>query len=236
MILFDNFTLVDLTHPLSATIPTWDNSCGFQLNIGADKDEMVINTSAGTHIDAPSHFFDNKCTIDILPLKQLLAPVCVIDVSTKAHGDYALSLQDIHAYETAFGKIPKNCMVVGYTGWSRFWTDSKAYRNCDENGNMHYPVFSMEAIECLLERGIAGIAIDSFSPELIRVSQTSFPIHERLLNAEKYIIENLANGHLLSPKGTYMIALPLKVQKGGEAPARVIGLIPKEDSFIKPSQ
>jgi len=226
--LFDNFSFVDLTHPLSSTIPTWDNSCGFKLNIGTENDEIVMSTSSGTHIDAPSHFFERKCSVDLLPLKQLLVPVCVIDVSQKAHAHYALSVQDIQTYENVWGKITENCIVLGYTGWSRYWDDPKAYRNMDDEGNMHYPFFSMEAIEYLLARNIAGIAIDSFSPESIKVSQTSYPLHERLLKAEKYIIENLANGHLLPPKGAYILALPLKIQKGGEAPARVIGLIQKE--------
>jgi len=216
---FNNFTIVDLTHPLTSSIPTWDNSCGFRL----ENDEIILITSAGTHIDAPSHFFENKCSIDSLDIKQLIVPVCLIDVSNKANADYAISLQDIQNDEIDHGAITKNSIVVGYTGWSRNWSDPKAYRNADGNGNMQFPVFSIKAIEYLLEREIAGIAIDSFSPEPIN---SHYPIHELLLNEGKYIIENIANCQLLPRRGAYIIALPLKVQESGEAPARVIGLIP----------
>ena len=49
-----------------------------------------------------------------------------------------------------------------------------------------------------------------------------------LFKEKKYIIENIANGDLLPPKGAYVMALPLKIQNGGESPARVIALISKK--------
>lgn len=228
--LFENFTIIDLTHPLSSSIPIWDNSCGFHLKIGTDNDEIIINTSAGTHIDAPAHFFKEKCTIDAIPLNELLVPACVIDVSEKANAHYAISLNDIQNYEATYGHIVKNSFVIGYTGWSRHWNDAKAYRNADANGDMHFPIFSIRAIEYLLSKKIVGIGIDSFAPEPISFSNPSYPIHELLFKEGKYIIENMANCAFLPPRGAYIIALPLKVQKGGEAPARVIAIIPKQQA------
>ena len=226
--LLENFTLIDLSHPLSPTIPTWDNSCGFQLKVGIDNDEIIINTSAGTHIDAPSHFLEEQLTIDALPLQQLLVAACVIDVSSRATASYAISLQDIERYEADYGPILENSLIIGYTGWSRYWPDAKAYRNANANGEMQFPVFSIQAIEYLLQRKIAGIGIDCFSPEPIRLSNPSYPIHQMLFKEKKYIIENIANGNLLPPRGAYILALPLKTQNGGEAPARVIALVPKK--------
>lgn len=225
--LFENYILIDLSHPLSSSIPTWDNSCGFHLQIGQDNDEITVNTSSGTHLDAPSHFLEEKPTIDDIPLQQLLVPACVIDVSVKAKSDYAISLNDVYEYETKHGSIIENSLVIGYTGWSRYWTNPKAYRNVDANGEMQFPVFSIQAIAYLLQKRIAGVGTDCFSPELIRLSNPSYPIHQMLFKEKKYIIENIANCNLLPPKGAYIIALPLKVQNGGEAPARVIALVPK---------
>lgn len=225
--MFENFTIVDLTHPLNPNVPTWDNLCGFQLKIDENNDEIIMHTSTGTHIDAPSHFLEEKLAIDSLPLKQLLAPLCVINVSDKAIADYAISLDDIQKHESTYGAIVENSMVIGYTGWSRYWSNPTAYRNADENGDMHFPVFSLPAIAYLIDRKIAGIGIDSFSPEPISSSNPSFPGHKLLFKAGKYIIENVNNADLLPPKGGYIIALPLKIQNGGEAPARVIALMPK---------
>lgn len=45
-----------------------------------------------------------------------------------------------------------------------------------------------------------------------------------MLGADKYIIENMANVHQLNAKGDYIIALPIKIQDGTEAPIRLIGM------------
>ena len=220
-----NFTLIDLTHSLSPAIPIWDDSCGFEFKVGDNNDEVFMYTSSGTHIDAPSHFRTEEQTIDKLELEQLCAAACVIDVSDRATADYVISAEDMLAYEKTHGTIAENSLVIALTGWSRHWGDVKAYRNADANGDLHYPSFSMEAVVLLLKRGIVGIGIDTFSPELICRS-TSYPIHQLLFSKGKYIIENLANCHLLPPKGAHVIALPLKILNGGEAPARVIALVP----------
>ena len=54
---------------------------------------------------------------------------------------------------------------------------------------------------------------------------STFPGHKLLFSKNKYIIENMANLHKLPARGAYVIALPLKIEKGGEAPARVVGLV-----------
>jgi kynurenine formamidase len=228
---FDDFTIVDLSHSLHPGVPTWDDSCGFRLQMGKSDDEndvITMHTSTGTHIDAPSHSLEGKITVDSLPLTQLLGPAYVIDVSDRAIADYAISLADIQNYEATYGPIAENGIVIGYTGWSRYWSDTARYRSVEARGDTHFPVFSTSAIKYLLERKIAGIAIDTFSPDPIRSSNCIFPNHDLLFKAGKYIIENLTNVDLLPPRGSYIIALPMKIQKGGEAPARVIALIPKK--------
>lgn len=220
--MFEKYTLIDLTHSLNSKIPTWNDSCGFTLD---EEDKITTYTSSGTHIDAPSYFAAKSHSIDTLPLEQLLAPACVIDVSKKTSPSYQISPQDVLEYETTHGPIPKNSLVIAYTGWDRYWTDPKAYRNADAKGQMHFPTFGIETLELLLTRKIAGVAIDTLALESL--SSASFPGHRLLFEANKYIIENIANVSKLPPKGAFVIALPLKIEKGAEAPARVIGLIPK---------
>lgn len=116
----------------------------------------------------------------------------------------------------------EHSIVIGFTGWSRHWTNPKAYRNADANGHTHFPTFELSAIEALVKKKIAGVAIDTLALEPL---DSSFPAHKLLLGSSKYIIENIANAWELPPKGAYILALPLKIQKGPEAPARVIGLM-----------
>ena len=221
--LFDKFTMIDLTHSLASNIPTWDGSIGFRLQTEGENDQIIMNTSTGTHMDAPSLFFEKGTTIDSLALQELLVSACVLDVSKKVSASYVISIEDILEYETQYGPISENSLVIGYTGWSRYWSNPVAYRNADEKGIAHFPTFSIQSIEFLLTRKIAGIAIDTLALESL---SSTFPGHKLLLKAGKYIIENIANVFLLPPKEAYVIALPMKIQKGFEAPARVIGLVP----------
>lgn len=224
-----HFTVVDLTHVLNPDVPTWNGSCGYCLDVKSATDAMFhvqqikMHAGVGTHIDAPSHRFHGTASIDDIPLERLIAPACVIDVSKKAHQDYEISLDDVKNYEKAYGPIPENSLVIGYTGWDRFFGDPKKYRGEDAAGQMHFPAFSKEAAEELVKRKAAGIAIDTLSPDCLN---QSYPVHVAFLGAGKYIIENIANASKLPPQGAYIIALPINAKGATEAPARIIGLIP----------
>jgi kynurenine formamidase len=50
-------------------------------------------------------------------------------------------------------------------------------------------------------------------------------VHKQLLGAGKYILENVTNLEGLPAKGSFILALPLKIKGGTEAPVRLIGLI-----------
>lgn len=227
--LLEHFRMIDLTQPLHADVPTWSGSCGFCLEIKKDYDQLFrvnhleMDAGIGTHMDAPSHLIQGGLSIEKIPVDQLMTRACVIDVSSKAVADYEISIEDIEEYERNNGSIPKGSIVIGYTGWSRFWLDSTAYRNVDKKGQMHFPSFSALAAELLLTRDIAGIAIDTLSPDCL---DSSFSVHRLILGAGKIIIENIGDCSQIPPKGAYIIALPLRLEGSTESPLRVVGLIP----------
>ncbi len=224
------YTFVDLTHTITTSIPAWQGTDSFSTNIirdyhqGHRTQQFNIGSNTGTHLDAPAHFDKNATMIDAIPLDQLIAPACVIDVSSKVTDDYRISADDIKEFEQKHGPIPKGALVIGNTGWYKHWIEPKKYRNLDPHNVMHFPGFSLEAAELLLQRGIVGIAIDTLSPD---GSDTTFPVHKLLLRADKYIIENIDNPNQLPPTGAYVIALPLKIHDAVEAPMRIIGVVPK---------
>lgn len=228
--LFSQFNIVDLTHTLDSEAPTWGGQCGYHHKVIVDYPEacrvqsIEMNAGTGTHIDAPSHFIPGAMSAADIPVEQFIAPVYRIDVSKKAHADYYISCDDILDFEKQYGKIQSGGLVIGFTGWDRYWHDAGKYRNPDETGQMHFPGFSAESAELLLERNIVGLAIDSLSPDCLDLN---FPVHYSILGAGKYIVENLANCKLLSPVGSYSIILPVKTRDGTEAISRAIGLVPK---------
>jgi kynurenine formamidase len=227
----DFFKFIDLSHPLDPEMPTWGGSCGYRLEVKKDYDQVFLvhqiklHASAGTHMDAPCHRFEHHASIGDIPLDQLIAPVYVLDVSAKAHADYQISVEDIEDFEKIYGPISHGGLVIGYTGWERFWKTKDAYRNCDAQGIMRFPSFSEESARALMDRKIVGLGIDTFSPD---APSSDYPVHRLLLGAGIYIIENVANALKLPPCGASALALPLYAQGASEAPVRLIGAIPKK--------
>jgi kynurenine formamidase len=225
------FKIVDLSHTLTPSMPTWNGSCGFNYDIKLDYEgcltsvkfrvqQLKLHAGIGTHIDAPAHCVPGGISVADLDLNTLIAPCVVIDISDRAHADYILSPADIELFESAHGAIPPECFVIIHTGWERFWDDSKQYRN-----DMRFPSISKEAAEILMARNIVGVGIDTLSPDL---PTSNYPVHQLLLGSGKYIIENIKGANQLPPTGSYTFALPIKVQEGAEAPIRLVGLICKQ--------
>jgi kynurenine formamidase len=227
---FSSFKLLDLTHTLNSAAPTWSGNCGFNHHVIVDYPEacrvqsIEMNAGTGTHIDAPAHFIPGAKGAAEIALEDLFAPIFLIDVSEKVHADYYIDCEDILAFEKQYGKIAAGSLVIGYTGWDQYWHDPKKFRNPDETGQMHFPGFSARSAELLLERNIAGLAVDSLSPDCLDLN---FPVHYAILGAGKYIVENLANCRFLPPIGAYSIILPIKTEEGTEAVARAVALLPR---------
>lgn len=230
MTLLDQYKTIDLTHTFDPLMPTWTGRPGFRFEVKMDYEEgcrvlqYTCHAGVGTHIDAPSHFYRDGKTVAEIPLDHLIVPLCVIDVSKKRAPNLFILPQDIVAYESKWGEIEKGSLVCGYTGWDEFWNDTERYRNADAAGKMHFPGFSKEAAELLIARKVSGIGIDTLSPD---GSHAGFPVHEVVLGAGKYIVENVANLRAIPAKGATACVFPLKIQVGAESPIRCVALINK---------
>lgn len=226
------FSIVDLTHDLAEGIPIWpDGVIPFKHEMIEDygyKNYRCFKFSqsegVGTHIDAPAHFSENGRSISDLKCEELIAPICVIDVRAQVNRnvDYNIEAADIVNWEKRYGHMPEKCMVLGFTGWSQYWNNTLQYLNKDETGIMHFPGFSKGAAELLIERKIVGIGIDTLSIDA--GTSNDFIVHKLMLRGDKYQIENLVNLEQLPMNGAWIVALPIKIKGGTEAPARVIAL------------
>ena len=227
--MFEHYQWIDLTHPLNPAVPSWDGTCGFVSELVADYaqscrvQKLTLAAGIGTHMDAPAHFIPGAAAIADIPLSQLIVPVCVLDVSGKAHADYEITPEDVSEFEHQFGPIAAGCLVLAYTGWSQYWTNPAHYRNVDRNGVRHFPAFTAATAKLLVARQVVGIGIDTLSPDS---RDAAFPVHQVILGAGGYIIENVANAHLLPARGAYVLALPLKIVDGTESPMRLLGVLP----------
>lgn len=230
------FKIIDLTHTLSTKTPSWEGDCGFQHETVLDYascttevkfkvQKIHMYAGLGTHMDAPAHCIADGKTIDKLGLDDTCAPCIVIDVSKEAHECYQLPIAAISEFERQFGEIGDGSFVIIRTGWDSLWSKPEAYRN-----HLRFPSVSNDAALFLLNRNIVGLGIDTLSPD---TPNSGYPVHQAILGAGKYIVENVANSSKLPPRGSFSLALPLAIKDATEAPIRLIGLVQKIDDRLE---
>ncbi len=235
---------IDLTHAFDGETIFWPTETeGFKLTEiykGPSKGpegyfyaayRFCMAEHGGTHLDAPFHFAKQGETAAEIPLKRLIGPAIVIDVSAQAQDnpDYTLSVEDVTAWEKMHGKIPAGSIVLLRTGWSSYWPDRLAYLGDDTPGdasNLHFPSFGADAARLLVERGAATIGVDTASID--NGPSRNFLVHRITAAANVPGLENLTNLNRLPPTGSWVFALPVKIAGGSGAPARVVALVPGE--------
>jgi len=185
----------------------------------------------GTHLDAPIHFSRGKNTAEIIPLKQLLTRVYVIDISGKAaaNRDYRLTMADVRSFEAEHGEIVAGSSVLLRTDWSERWPNTKSYLGDDTPGDaskLRFPSFGIQAMQHLVEtRKVGLVGVDTASIDYGKT--TEFKVHQIVGGANIPALENLTNLSLLPPTGAFLIALPIKIEGGSGGPARVVSIVPK---------
>ncbi|HSR69270.1 MAG TPA: cyclase family protein [Acidobacteriota bacterium] len=239
-IIFDKVT--DLTYPFDEQTIYWPTAEGFEFHKGpegvTDKGYFYnANTfqaaeHGGTHLDAPYHFYEGGHKVGEIPPEQLTGPALVVDVSEQVSSDrdYLISLQDLQDWESSNGSIEEGDIVLLRTGFGRYWPDAEQYLGTAEKGqqavaSLSFPGLSEEAARWLAEeRRIAGVGIDTASIDFGR--SQDFTAHVALASRNVLIFENVANLDQLQPRGSYVVALPMKIQEGSGAPLRIIALTP----------
>jgi len=220
--------MIDLTHKITSDMPFWDDGCGFHLETSLDYagcegevrfrvQNLRFPAATGTHLDAPSHCIPGGKSIADIPLQRLEGPCVVLDASSRASEIYSVLPEDILRFEKNHGTIEPGTWVLFLTGWEKHWNDPSAYRN-----NLVFPSVSKAAAEILLKRDIAGLGIDTLSPDRPR---DGYPVHRLLLGNGKLIVENVAHLINLPPVGARLLVLPLKLEGATESPVRLVGIL-----------
>lgn len=239
---FDSLEWIDLSHAFDHSTPYWPTETGFQMDtVFAGYTEKGYYYSAfafsgaehgGTHIDAPIHFAEGKQTVDEIPLENLTGYGVVIDVrsSVEENRDYQIQVSDFEQWEATHGRIPDGAIILLHTGLDQYWPDHEMYLGTDVKGKegvalLHFPGLHPDAARWLVnERSIHAIGLDT--PSIDYGQSTEFMAHRILFEKNIPAFENLANLERLSPSGSYIVALPMKIKGGSGGPLRIIGLNP----------
>ena len=221
--------VTDLTHTFRAGFPVYTGDEPTRRTLkdyvpdGFYSQEWTFGEHSGTHVDAPGHFVPGARRVPQLRPDELLAPAVVIDISDRAasNPDAEVEPRDLQRYERRHGRIPRGAVVLMNSGWAAKVNDDAAFKNADSGGVYHFPGFGIDAVEALLERrDIRGIGVDTLS--LDPGNSTTFAVHNRLLGADRYGIENVANLSALRPKGAYVSVGVIPWEEGSGGPCRLL--------------
>ncbi|HEU4541293.1 MAG TPA: cyclase family protein [Jiangellaceae bacterium] len=222
--------VVDLTH---TAFPTFPNFFGFAMEIepvyniaehGVYANLLHVFEHFGTHWDSPAHFVDGAPTNEQVPAEHLVAPLAVIDISERAakDPDAVVLPDDILRWERNYDRLPSGSFLAMYSGWEkRLPTDE--FLNADENNVFHFPGWSLEAAEFLLEeRDFVGLGVDTHGID--PGHDATFPVHIATFSEGKHGLENVANlGDVHPARMTVFVGAP-KHQGGSGGPARVLAV------------
>lgn len=223
--------IVDLTHSIHGGTATAQTSHNFPLRpkpvaavtrYGNVASSPVLRFP--TRLDAPAHVAGSLWTVDQIPPERLFAPLAVIDVRSQSgrDSDYQLTVTDIANWEQAHGQIPQGAVVMARTGWAQRW-NSTQYRNQDSRGVSHFPGFSLQAVQFLVQgRNVVGLGIDTASTD--GGHSADFLVRNYALSHSVYQIENVANLGLAPENGGLVLVAPAKLQGSSSAPVRVMAL------------
>jgi len=138
----------DMTHTLHADFPTYFGESQFSMEQKFNFKEHFfnlfeyrVNEHTGTHIDAPLHFSEDGLSVDEIPVANLIAPLCVIDIASRAaeDADTQVTPDDLKAWMAANGDIPDTACIAMHSGWAAK-VDTDDYRGFDgeKHGSIWY--------------------------------------------------------------------------------------------------
>jgi len=165
---------------------------------------VSLGSHAGTHIDAPLHFFNKGVSIDQMPLDATIGPVRVIEIKDRE----SIKLAEISRY-----RIRQGSRVLFKTINSRLW-QSRTFKK-------EFVYLSQEAAHYLVRKKIRAVGIDYFSVGGYFANSSSPETHRTLLEAGIWIIEGLNLSGVKEGRYTLM-CLPLRILNSDGAPARAV--------------
>ena len=202
--------LIDVSVPLDAQLPTYPHNTPFSLEAikriarGDSSNVSTVHMSAhaGTHVDAPRHFFDDRPGTEALALDLLIGRARVIEVASRT----GITAEDLEPID-----FSDDIRLLIKTHNSTFWGSAafhEDYIGVTDSGAKH-----------LVAHGIKVVGVDYLSVEQFK--NVGKPAHHVLLGAGTIVIEGL-NLRDVEPGVYEMFCLPLRIVGSDGAPARVV--------------
>lgn len=230
---------VNLTHEVNKEIPIYHTFNPLQeteiSNIdkdGVESIEYTIGSSHGTHIDAPSHFAKGKRNLSDISQKERVLPLYVMDITDKVKETpgYAVTVDDIKAFEAEYGELPEESLVALSSGWYKRFDDPEKFTNKDDSGVEHTPGWSIPALDYLSNtRNVTAIGHETLNTDSgVEAARAGFlDAQNYWLHEDKFQVELLANLDKLPAVGSIIVVAVPHIKESPGFPAEVYAIIPK---------
>ena len=211
----ETLRIYDVTVPISERMPVWPGDPPVQIErvselSGGDSfnvSRLHIGSHTGTHVDAPAHFLPQGQTVDRLPLDVLVGPAIVLDMEdVPGKTIQALDLANLHPPRSTRRLLLR-------TPNSHLWADRQTAFEPES-----VPL-DPTAASCLVPRGLRLVGL-AYLPA---AAYPRAPPHAHRIRVEAWLVvvdgldlSNVAAGRC------QMVGLPLKIEGGDGAPARVL--------------
>jgi arylformamidase len=202
--------LIDVTVPIDSSLATYPGNTPFALDAikrlangdSSNLSSLRMSAHAGTHVDAPRHFFDDGGGPETLPLEMLCGRTRVVELTTRR----AVTAEDLAGFD-----LSEDLRLLLKTHNSTLWGSPEFHPD--------FIGVTEGAARFLVDRGVKVLGVDYLSVEVFKTPGA--PAHRVLLGSGTIVIEGL-NLRDVEP-GTYeMFCLPLPVVGADGAPARVV--------------
>ncbi len=195
---------------------------------------FILDEHAGTHVDAPSHYFREGDSSEEIDLSKLIGPAAVVDLrhldgQAEKGVSPAITATHLEAWEEEHGRFEAGEVVLLLTGWS----DEHYVRGEAGRAFLHEPVVLQSrpawpapeagAAIFLHERGVTTIGIDAPS---VGSAEEGNEVHRAGLSRKMAFVEGLTNLDRLPARGASFVFLPLKIAVASGAPGRAIAILP----------
>lgn len=228
---------VDLSHSLNNDSPYWAGIPEGSVELsktcfdwGNPMLDCLIQTfkfpgQFGTHIDFPGHFVKEGALSEAYGIENMMYPLCVIDITDKVKEDvhYAVTADDIKAYEEKYGPIPDGAFVALRTDWYKNWPDMDAISGTDEEGGENFPGWSMEALKYIYEeRNAAANGHETLDTDASAVAAAAGDLacERYLLEKGKLQVEVMCNLDQVPEAGAIIVTAFLPIEGATGLPVR----------------
>src|SRR5258706_1743681 len=164
--------LIDVTLPVDSTVPTYPGNTPFslepvkRLSRGDSSNTSTLHMSAhaGTHVDAPRHFFDEGFGAEGLALELLCGRTRVIELTTRR----SITADDLSSFD-----LHEDVRLLIKTANSRLWGSAEFHPG--------FIAVTESAARFLVDHGVKVVGVDYLSVEPFKTAGA--PTHRILLGA-----------------------------------------------------